>query len=199
MPEATNVINATSTANAANTASPRVRPGCGSIYPPVRPTNVLTIPFMTLRRSPPLILALILTILLFGFCRNGAAYAATDLVVIANPGSGIEHLSRDEAIALYMGRSKKLSSGIAAQPIDQSSKTPVRASFYSELINKELAEVNSYWARLKFSGQSTPPRQVDTTAEVLQIVSSNNGAIGYIPRSAVDKRVKIVLDLAAPK
>ncbi len=179
--------------------APRVRPGCGSIYPPVRPTNALIVPFMTLRRPPPLILALILTILLFGFCRNGAAYAATDLVVIANPGSGIEHLSRDEAIALYMGRSKKLSSGIAAQPIDQSSKTPVRASFYSELINKELAEVNSYWARLKFSGQSTPPRQVDTTAEVLQIVSSNNGAIGYIPRSAVDKRVKIVLDLAAPK
>jgi len=125
------------------------------------------------------------------------ALAATDLVVIANPASGVERISRDEVTAIFMGRAKKLPSGITALPIDQVASNPDKARFYNELINKELAEVNSYWARLIFSGQGSPPRQADNIAEVIEIVSGNNGAIGYVPRSAADKRVRIILDLSA--
>jgi ABC-type phosphate transport system substrate-binding protein len=125
------------------------------------------------------------------------ASAAPDLVVIVNPASGIERISRDELTALYMGRTKKLASGITALPIDQAASNPEKARFYRELINKELPEVNSYWARLIFSGQGSPPRQADNSAEVLDIVSSNKGAIGYLPRNAADRRVRIVLDLNA--
>jgi len=123
------------------------------------------------------------------------AWAATDLVVIANPASGVERMSRDEVTSIYMGRSKKLPSGITALPIDQTTDGD-KPRFYKELINKELAEINSYWARLIFSGQGSPPRQADNAAEVIEIVSGNKGAIGYIPRAAADKRVRIILDLS---
>lgn len=128
----------------------------------------------------------------------GAAWAATDLVVIANPASGVERLSRDEVTALFMGRSKKLPSGVTALPIDQAASNPAKAKFYEEVINKGLPEVNSYWARLIFSGQGSPPRQADNVAEVIEIVGSNKGAIGYVPKASVDKRVRIVLDLSTP-
>lgn len=127
-----------------------------------------------------------------------AAFAATDLVVITNPNSGVDKMTRDEVTAIFMGRSKKLPSGLTALPIDQ----PVaggKGKFYAELINKELAEINSYWARLIFSGQGTPPRQADDNAEILEIVSSSKGAIAYLPRAAVDKRVKVVLDLSVTR
>ena len=124
------------------------------------------------------------------------ACAKTDLVVIANPASGIEQISRDEVVSLFMGRSKKLTSGITALPIDQASVNPEKSRFYREVISKELAEINSYWARLIFSGQGSPPRQADNTAEVIDIVLSNRGAIGYVPRAAADKRVRVVLDLS---
>ncbi len=127
------------------------------------------------------------------FCSQ--VFAATDLVVIVNPGSGVDKMSRDEVTSIFMGRVKKLPSGITALPIDQTASGD-KASFYQELINKELSEVNSYWARLIFSGQGSPPRQADNAAEVLEIVGSNKGAIGYVSRSAVDKRVKIILDLS---
>ena len=123
------------------------------------------------------------------------AGATTDLVVIANPASGVERMSRDEVTSIYMGRSKKLPSGITALPIDQTTDGD-KPKFYKELINKELAEINSYWARLIFSGQGSPPRQADNAAEVIEIVSGNKGAIGYIPRAAADKRVRIILDLS---
>lgn len=128
---------------------------------------------------------------------GAAAWAATDLVVIVNPASGVDRMSRDEVTAIFMGRAKKLPSGITALPIDQTASGPDKARFYGELINKELSEVNSYWARLIFSGQGSPPRQADNSAEVLDIVSSNKGAIGYVPRNAADKRVRIILDLSS--
>ncbi len=120
--------------------------------------------------------------------------AMADLVVIANPQSGIEKLSKDEVINLYMGRNRKLASGINALPIDLATPNAEKAKFYSILVNKNLPEINSYWARLMFSGQGTPPRQVDTAEEVMDIVSSNKGAIGYIERKKLDKRVKLIYD-----
>jgi len=124
-------------------------------------------------------------------------FAATDLVVIVNPASGVDKMSRDDVTSIFMGRTKKLPSGITALPIDLTAASGDKAKFYRDLINKELAEVNSYWARLIFSGQGSPPRQADNTAEVMEIVGGNKGAIGYVPRSAADKHVKIILDLSS--
>jgi len=138
----------------------------------------------------------LLVLSLWLFLSGSEAYAATDLVVIVNPMSGVERMSRDEVTSIYMGRSKKLPSGITALPIDQTTDGD-KPKFYKELINKELAEINSYWARLIFSGQGSPPRQADNVAEVIEIVSGNKGAIGYIPRAAADKRVKVILDLSS--
>lgn len=125
-----------------------------------------------------------------------STWAATDLVVVVNPASGVERMNREEVTALFMGRTKKLPSGIMALPIDQTASGD-RPRFYRELVNKEPAEINAYWARLIFSGQGSPPRQADNAAEVIEIVSGNKGAIGYLPRGVADRRVRVVLDLAA--
>ena len=128
---------------------------------------------------------------------GAAASAATDLVVIVNPASGIERMSREEVPAICLGRARKLPSGITALPIDQTTAGD-RPRFYRELVNKEIAEINAYWARLIFTGQSSPPRQADSAGDIIEIVSGNKGAIGYVPRALADKRVKVVIDLGAP-
>jgi len=86
------------------------------------------------------------------------AFATTDLVVVVNPGSGVEKMNRDDVTSIFMGRTKKLPSGVNALPIDQAAATGDKAKFYREIINKELAEVNSYWACLIFSGQGSLSR-----------------------------------------
>ncbi len=118
---------------------------------------------------------------------------AADLVVIANPGGGFDKLSRDETINIFMGRYKKLPSGITALPVDEGSQ---KAAFYRALVGKELPEIQSYWARLVFSGQSSPPRLMENADEVIETVSNNKGAIGYVDRKKVTVRVKVVLDLS---
>jgi hypothetical protein len=126
--------------------------------------------------------------------------ASAELVVVINAGSGIERLSRDEVINIFLGRYRQLPSGIAALPVDHPPASPMKAQFYRKLVNKDIAEINTYWARLTFSGKTSPPRQAASAAEVLDYLASTRGAIGYIEREklderARDERIKIVLEL----
>ncbi|MET3129989.1 ABC-type phosphate transport system substrate-binding protein [Oxalobacteraceae bacterium GrIS 1.11] len=120
---------------------------------------------------------------------------ATDLVVIVNPASDIDKLSKDEVINIFMGRYRKLASGMAAIPIDLENPLKSKEQFYFLMMGKELIDINSYWARLKFSGQAPPPRRALNTEEMLEMVSASRGAIGYIDKKDVDKRVRVVLEL----
>ncbi len=134
-----------------------------------------------------------LAVALFMTVGGNQAFCA-DFVVIANPDSGIEKMSKDDVVNIYMGRYRKLPSGIKAMPIDLNTPISEKTKFYASMVNKELPEINSYWARLTFSGQGSPPRQADSVEQVLEIVSSNKGAIAYIDRKKLDKRVKVIFD-----
>lgn len=121
---------------------------------------------------------------------------AADLVVVTHPNNGIEKMSKDEVINIYMGRYRKLPNGETAVPVDLKAVPGEKAQFYNIMVGKELAEINSYWARLMFSGQGSPPRQAESMEEVIEIVKNNRGALAYIDRKKVDKRVRVVFDLA---
>lgn len=123
------------------------------------------------------------------------AGARADLVVVVNAGSGVENLTRSEVINIFLGRYRQLPSGIAAMPVDQPQTGPDKALFYDLLVHKDLAEINAYWARLMFSGKTSPPQQTASGAEVLAWLAKHKGAVGYIDRALADSRVRIVLDL----
>lgn len=121
---------------------------------------------------------------------------SAELAVIANPNSGIDKLSKDEVINIYMGRTRKLPNGLTGMPIDLSNTHHEKMQFYSLLVGKELAEINSYWARLRFSGLGQPPLQVNSMEDAINLVSENKGAITYIDSKKIDKRVKLILLLS---
>lgn len=116
-----------------------------------------------------------------------------ELVVIAHPESRVSELTRSELINIFMGRYRKLPSGIAALPVDLG---PLRAKFYRELVNKDMAEINSYWARLMFSGQASPPLQIDTQKDLLDYVRRNPGAIGFVDSADVPDDLVVVMSFA---
>jgi ABC-type phosphate transport system substrate-binding protein len=117
------------------------------------------------------------------------------VVVIVNPGSGIEKLSRDEVIDIFLGRYRKLPSGRVALPIDISNPNEERALFYKLLVSKTPAEISSYWARLVFSGKTSPPFQVPDTQTAVELVQSNPNAIAYVERAALTPGVRVVLEI----
>ena len=139
-------------------------------------------------------IAFILLISLLGATTARAAEPAS-LVVVVNPQSGVDKLSRDEIIDIFLGRYRKLPSGKMALPIDVSEANPERARFYQWLVKKSSSEMSSYWARLVFSSQTSPPFQVPDTKTAIELVQSSPNAIAYVDRSAVSPGVKVVFEL----
>lgn len=135
----------------------------------------------------------ILLALLIALAAVPVAWA--DVVVVVGAQSGIDRLSRDDVINIFLGRYRKLASGIAAVPIDQPAGSGLKAEFYRKLTDKDLAEINAYWARLFFSGKTSPPLQAGTAAEAQHLIAGTPGGIGYVERSQIDHRLRIVLDL----
>jgi hypothetical protein len=134
-------------------------------------------------------------ILLSLFLMLLAPHAAADLVVVANPKSGIERLSQDEVINIYLGRYRRLASGITAEPVDLPGDAEQKLRFYRRLVGKTLAEINAYWARLVFSGRTRPPQIAENAEAALDFVAARPGALAYVERTQVDKRVRIVFEL----
>jgi ABC-type phosphate transport system substrate-binding protein len=139
---------------------------------------------------------ILLVILLAVFASgHSRANEPAGIVVIVNPASGIDHLTRAEVIDIFLGRYRKLPSGRAALPIDVAESSAERARFYRLLVKKSPADMSSYWARLVFSGQTSPPFQVSDTRTAVELVQSNPNAIAYVDRASVSAGVKVVLEL----
>jgi ABC-type phosphate transport system substrate-binding protein len=118
--------------------------------------------------------------------------AEEPIVVVVAANAGVDRLTQAEVTNIFLGRFKKLPSGTRAQPVDV---TPLKEQFYARLVGKSLAEINAYWARLTFSGQTMPPRQ-ESLAQAVELVATVPGAIAYVERRHVDRRLKVVFELA---
>lgn len=141
---------------------------------------------MLIRR--PLLRCLICWLLL----QAGGAHA--QLVVVVNARSGVAAMSRNEVVNVFFGRTRQFFNGLEAQPVDMVDAHPDRARFYSALVGKDLSEVNAYWSRQVFSGRLQPPLRASTPEEVLKLVASQPGGIGFIELSKADARVRVVYE-----
>lgn len=115
-----------------------------------------------------------------------------DIAVVISADSNVTLLEHSEAINIFMGRFRRLPNGSVALPIDQSL---LKARFYRALVNKNVAEINSYWARLVFSGQASPPQQAADMAEVSDIISHNVNALSYVENDNVPSHMRVLLVL----
>ncbi len=118
-----------------------------------------------------------------------------DMVVIMNEDSEVEHLSREQVINIFMGRYRKLPDDTVATPLDIGRDTPERQLFYRHLLNKTLAEINAYWARLLFSGKTVAPEEVESQRKVLERVAHDLHALGYVDRQHLTGHVKVVYEV----
>ena len=63
-------------------------------------------------------------------------------------------------------------------------------SFAETVLNKSDKQLKAYWAKVIFTGQGTPPREVDSAAQMLDLVANNPNLIGFVPAGSVSGAVK---------
>jgi hypothetical protein len=121
--------------------------------------------------------------------------AADPLVIIVNPQSPVQALTRREAADLFLGRRQRFPTGEIAIPIEQILPEDTRRQFYLRLTQLPLAAVRSHWARIFFSGQGQPPRQAADAEAMLELVATHQNTVGFLEQSRVTDRVRVVLVL----
>lgn len=121
---------------------------------------------------------------------------ASTLYVVVSAKSPWQSLSPKEVLALYTGRVRTLGNDVAATPLDQSRDGAVRAAFYRALTGMDVARINSYWARLHFTGQVQQPLAVGDDANVIRTLLADPSAVGYLTREPQDANLRVVLRLS---
>lgn len=113
-----------------------------------------------------------------------ASYA--EIAVIVNP-SSTASLDKNSISNVFLGKDKSL------KAIDLSDST--KNDFYQKIAGKNESQMKSYWSGLVFTGKGTPPKSLDSAQAVIDYVKSDPNHIGYIPASAVNSDVKVILNL----
>ena len=122
-----------------------------------------------------------------------APRAHADFYLVVQSTNPQPSLTQKEAVDLFMGRNRAFRNGNLAQVFDLPRDSTQRADFYQRLTGMGPAQVNSYWARLMFSGQTMPPQSVADEAAMIDTVKRNPNAVGWLQKEPADKQLRVLL------
>lgn len=117
--------------------------------------------------------------------------AIAEVAVIVNPANG-DTITKDDIQKIYLAKTKTFPGGKTANAVDQAEGSKIRVDFLTKVIDKDEAQMKSYWSRLIFTGKGVPPQVVASDADVKAIVKKDPNAIGFIDVVSVDDGVKVV-------
>ncbi len=132
-------------------------------------------------------------IALFAIFASGATDARADVVVVVSARNKASAMTAAQVAQIFLGKTNKFPDGRDAMPLDQPEGTEIRKEFYSKVTGKDSAQINAYWSKVIFTGEGEPPKVVAGNDAVKKAVASNPNAIGYIDKSSVDKKVRVIL------
>lgn len=116
--------------------------------------------------------------------------AMAEIAIIAHP-SNTQSLSTDDIKRIYTGKTTRLDNGAEITPLNIASGSVVD-TFNEDLLSRSTSQVNAYWSKLIFTGKAKPIQQVNSEAEMINSVSSDPSALGYVDASSVDGNVKVI-------
>ncbi len=121
-----------------------------------------------------------------------ASASAADFQLIANSSVPASGLTKSAAAAIFLKKTLKWEDGTAIVPVDQGEKSPVRESFTTFVHGKSVAAIKSFWQQQIFSGRDVPPTEQPSDAQVLALVRSTPGAVGYVSAKTQVSGVKVI-------
>jgi ABC-type phosphate transport system substrate-binding protein len=104
--------------------------------------------------------------------------------VIVNASNPVTELDRAEVSRWFLKQATKWPDGKVVVPLDQSSRSEVRAFFCAGIHRQSTQAIETYWQKQIFSGRTVPPFVKVGDAEVMAYVSGNAGAIAYVKADA---------------
>lgn len=118
--------------------------------------------------------------------------ALAEVAVVVGPKTNNLALTKEQASAIFLGKSASLPSGAPVVLFDLPESNPLRDEFYTKVTGKSAAQVKAHWAKMSFTGKGTPPKEVSNSGELKKTVAAIAGGIGYIEKNSLDDSVRSV-------
>lgn len=126
--------------------------------------------------------------LFFSLLVLGTVVRAQEAIFIANPSVAESSLSADDLKNVLLGNKIKWSSGNLKLIVH--SEGAVHQKVIQTYTQRSADQFDKYWKKQVFSGKGIAPATAKTDAEVVEYVSKNPGAFGYVAADSSHPGVK---------
>ena len=116
---------------------------------------------------------------------------AQNVVVIANTSVKADSISREELRSVFLLRTRTLKDGSWVEPVLEKGG-PTDSTFVKQFLDRDNAEIHTYYQGLVFTGKASMPKELSSDAEVVDYVRRKRGAIGYISSATHADGVKVL-------
>ena len=120
-----------------------------------------------------------------------ATASHAEIAVVAGRASQIAKLNEREVADIFLAKTSQLADGHRVNPLELR-ESGLKESFYRVICGKSLAQVNSYWTTLIFTGKGKPPRSIEGVEQLIARLNSDPQAIGYLPLDQVGASMKVL-------
>ena len=139
----------------------------------------------------PILLFLALALLFLGR-RAPEAEEQALFRIVTHADNPVTSLSKTQLSRFLLKKVSKWETGEQVKAVDHGGKQEVREVFSKAIHGRSASSIQRYWQRQIFSGKGVPPPELEGDSEVLDFVSQNPGAIGYVSNSASVSGVKVI-------
>jgi ABC-type phosphate transport system substrate-binding protein len=117
---------------------------------------------------------------------------AGEIAIIVNENGPLTHISKEDVREIYLGE-RRFVEGVRIVPI-HCPEGPIKDNFLSSIIGRTSKAYKLHWVRKVFQEGLTLPEVKADPSEIIELVSKQEGAIGYVPRGLVseDRGVRII-------
>ena len=122
-----------------------------------------------------LLLSFTLLLLAGANCRAASA----DVIFITATKNPIEELDTRQVRSLYKGRLSSIN-GKPLKPVNAAPGSVDRAEFLKNLMDANELDYTGYWHVRRYSGQGTPPAEVNDQAELFERLIQEPDRVGYL-------------------
>lgn len=117
--------------------------------------------------------------------------ALAEVVVIVHPNND-SSFDPASISKIFLGKKKSFSNGTKTTLFSLPEGNAITDEFNKAALGKDTTQLKAYWSKLVFTGKGTPPKEVDTEAELIAEIAKNPSAIGFVSAGAEDSSVKVV-------
>lgn len=133
---------------------------------------------------------IILIVLLLSALPIASVYAEQSEVVVIGS-SDLPTMDAATIAKIYTGKIIAIN-GISVKPVNIRSGSEIRNRFLHIFLNQDDEAYIAYWAVRRYIGKGAPPKELDSSADVIQYVQSTPGAIGYIEAAELRDNMHVI-------